>query len=390
MNNATKITLKKELRGILRDKKSLLMMLLTPLMIPMFILLFGVVYDSIINKDDSDITKYDYGINYVLNDTEKEIIKEMPINIISFKDKDELDNAYKDNKIVAYAIKESENKYTLYANSLNDEASSANAIFSEYLETYNKAIATNYLANNGIDLDKVYNNITYENKELKSSNNSLVETLINLGFCFAIMSISLSAIYTSTDATATEKEHGTLETILTFPIKTKDLIKGKYLAITISCIITAFLSMILTIGSIYIASTTFKIFENIELSIDIVKILLGLLIMISYSIFVSGLCILVASKTKSYKEAQESLTPVSMLSIVPMILDMIGFEMTPVIAAIPVLSHTLILKNMFLNSITSSDLINILVMFISSVVLTIIIIKMITIQYNSEKILFEE
>lgn len=389
MNNSVKITIKKELRSILRDKKSLLMMLLTPLMIPMFILLFGFVYDGIINKDVDKETKINYGINYELNDIEKEILKEIQLDIKTYKDKDELDKAYKDNEIIGYAIREN-NKYTLYANSLNDDGSKATSLFTTYLETYNKAIASEYLASNGIDLDKVYNNIEIANEELKASNNALTDTLMNLGFCFAIMSITLAAIYTSTDTIATEKEHGTLETILTFPIKTKDLIKGKYLAITISCIITAFLSIILCVASMSIASSSFKIFENVELSIDIFKILIGLIIMISYAIFISGLCILVASKTKSYKEAQEALTPVSMLSIVPMMLDIVGIDMTPLLSAIPILSHTLLLKNLFLGNLTSDVIINILVMFASSIVLTIIIIKMITIQYNSEKILFEE
>ena len=390
MNNATKITLKKEIRAILRDKKSLLMMLLTPLMIPAFIILFGFVYDGIVNKSEEKVDNLSYGINYELNDTEKAILKDIPLDIKTYKSKEELDSAYKDSKIVAYAIKEEEGKYTLYANSLNDDAAKADAFYISFLEAYNKAIAGEYLTSNNIDLDKVYNNIQYENKELKASSNQLVDTIINLGFCYAIMSISLTAIYTATDITATEKEHGTLETILTFPIKTKDLIKGKYLAITVSCIITAILSMILCIASVYIASISFKIFENVEFSIDIIKVLIGLLIMISYSIFISGLCILVASKTKSYKEAQESLTPVSLLSIVPMLLDMVGFEMTPVISMVPILSHTLILKRMFIGNIGSSDIINIIVMFISSIILTVVIIKLITIQYNSEKILFEE
>ena len=223
MNNAVKITLKKELRGILRDKKSLLMMLLTPLMIPGFIFLFGFVYDGIINEDNKETTVYNFGINYVPDEIESSITKDIPIKLETYDNKEKLDEAYKDNKIVGYAIKE-ESKYTIYANSLNSEGSAASAIYIELLEAYNKALATNYLINNNIDLDKVYNNVTYENKELKASKNELVDTLMNLGFVFAIMSISLSAIYTSTDATATEKERGTLETILTFPIKTKDLI----------------------------------------------------------------------------------------------------------------------------------------------------------------------
>ena len=58
-----------------------------------------------------------------------------------------------------------------------------------------------------------------------------------MAITFTIMAITLSCIYTSTDTTAGEKERGTLETILTFPISRKELIFGKYLAISISGIV---------------------------------------------------------------------------------------------------------------------------------------------------------
>lgn len=68
MNNVF-ITIKKELRTILRDKKSLMMMLITPIMIPLFIFIFSYVYDKLMNTNENE--KYYVGINYNLNDIEK-------------------------------------------------------------------------------------------------------------------------------------------------------------------------------------------------------------------------------------------------------------------------------------------------------------------------------
>ena len=65
MSKATLITIKKELRGIVRDKKSLMMMVLTPLLIPVLIFLFSFAYDNLLNEDDIEI-KYQIGINYEL------------------------------------------------------------------------------------------------------------------------------------------------------------------------------------------------------------------------------------------------------------------------------------------------------------------------------------
>ena len=63
MNNRILITIKKELRGIIRDKKSLMMMLVTPILIPIFILLFSYMYETMLDKDESTNT-YNIGVNY--------------------------------------------------------------------------------------------------------------------------------------------------------------------------------------------------------------------------------------------------------------------------------------------------------------------------------------
>ena len=46
MNNVI-VTLKKELKLIIRDKKSLLMMAITPLFIPIFVILMSYVYEEL-------------------------------------------------------------------------------------------------------------------------------------------------------------------------------------------------------------------------------------------------------------------------------------------------------------------------------------------------------
>ena len=50
----------------------------------------------------------------------------------------------------------------------------------------------------------------------------------NYAFLFIMMAITVSATYPATDTTAGERERGTLETLLTFPIKSKDIIVGKF------------------------------------------------------------------------------------------------------------------------------------------------------------------
>ncbi len=384
MSNAIITTIKKELRCIIRDKKSLAMMLLTPLMIPGFILMFSYVYNSMMTGEDTD--KYQVGINYNMNIVEQEIIKDMDFETKYYATQDEMQIAFDNSEIDAYVIKVN-NKYSIYANEKGQDSYYASYSFASYLDAYNDYLAQNYLQSINADLDKVYNNINYEWKELQGSND-MVNTIITIGFIFAIMAISLTAIYCATDLTAGEKERGTLETILTFPIKSGELITGKFLAIFISCLITSIISTFLAVFSFRIASNTFEIYKDTILNFNFATISMGLLIMIAFSVFVSGICIAIASLSKSYKEAQSTLTPVSMMTMIPMFFDILGIEMTPILALIPGINHTMLLKTIFCETIQSPDLVNIAIMFVSTIIYSIIIIKLITKQYKSEKILF--
>lgn len=385
MKNNIIITIKKELRGIIRDKKSLMMMLLTPLMIPLFIFIFSFVYDNMIN--DETIDKYNIGINYSLTNTEKEIIKNLNFETIYYSTRDKLQDAYETGKIDAYIILNDTNNYSIYANNMNQTSYSASVQASMYLDNYNQYLAQNYLTNIGANLNNVYNNISYSTEDLVGSND-LVNEIITMGFIFAIMAITLTAIYSATDTTAGEKERGTLETFLTFPVKSEELIAGKYLAISVSCFVTSIISTLLIVISLSISSQMFDIFKDTVLNFNIITIITGLLIMFAYSLFISGLCIAIASLSKSYKEAQSTLTPISLITMVPMFFDLLGMELNPILSLIPIVNHALLLEIIFCQSLTFVDTINILIMFISTIIYSIIIIKLITKMYKSEKVLF--
>ena len=199
------------------------------------------------------------------------------------------------------------------------------------------------------------------------------------------MSITLTAIYCATDIIAGEKERGTLETFLTFPIKSNELIIGKYLGIMIACIITSIISTILIIFTLTISHNIFKIYENTNLNFDYITILLSLTIMFSYSMFISGLSIAIASFSKSYKEAQSMLTPLSFVVMVPMFMDILGIKMNYFFSLIPIINHTLLINQIFIGKI---DTLNLLLMFLSTIICIILIIKYLTKLYKSEKILF--
>ncbi len=386
MNRNILITIKKELRGILRDKKSLLMMLVTPLMVPLFIFVFSYLYDTEMNKVVDNQESTIIGVNYEFNDIEKEIAKELNMDTKYYGTLEELEEGYNDHEFAAYIFK-TDNNYVIYANVNETNSMESNTLAQQYLENYNIYLGKNKLEQIGIDFNEIFSNVNYEVSELKG-HNSLIDMILSMGMVFAVMSISLSAIYGVTDTTAGEKERGTLETFLTFPIKSSELIMGKYLAITISSLVTAMISMLLLVVSISVASNMFEIYKEAYINLNFLSVTISLLIMFSYAFFISGLCIAVASFSKSYKEAQSALTPISFITMVPMFLNILEIKLNYYISFIPVVSQTMLIDEMLTSSMSDFNFIYLLISIVSTVIYSLLIIKLITKMYRSEKVLF--
>ena len=335
MKNKIFSILKKEIREVFRDKKSLSMMLLTPLMIPLVLIGVSALFDSNINKE---IDTYDnIGFSYNLTEIEQKLTHSLKINP-KIGNQKEIKKMYQEDKIDVY-IEKKDNNYIINYDENNEESATASLIAQEYLEQYKLSLQDSYLRENKIDSNEVFNIMTISyNKIGSKEDNFYVNYITTYAFIFIIMSITVSATYPATDTTAGEKERGTLETLLTFPIKSRDIIIGKYLSVSISSIITGLLGFGLSLISLTYISKTFTLFKGINLIPSVSTILITILIIISYSLLISGLCIAIASLSKTFKEAQSALTPITLLSTIPgLVALMTNSITTTLIAIIPVL-----------------------------------------------------
>ena len=374
--------LKKELRELFRDKKSLSMMLIIPIFIPLIMLGMSALFEAQSEKDIAEYNKI--GFAYNLTEEEKSIAKEMDIKVVEGNEK-ELKEKYDNGEINLYVTKKG-NQYTLNIDS-SDNSVYAKNLTEQYFNTYKSYLQQNYLTQNGIDSDSVLNIITVKEKSIEEDN-YFADFIKNYAFLFVIMAITVSATYPATDTTAGEKERGTLETLLTFPIKSRDIILGKFLGVTLSSIITGVISFILAIISLIIAKDAFSIYEGLDIMFSPFTIVISLIIIVVYSFFISGLCISIASTCKTFKEAQSSLTPLTFVSLFPgMIAFMISVGATPLLSVVPFLNYSLIFTDINAGNI---NWLNIALMIISSFVYIAIVLYYIIKQYKSEKILFSK
>ncbi len=373
------ITIHKELRGIVRDKKSMQRIILLPFMIPFIIVLFGFLFDHM------DNSKYVVGINYEMSMEEKEIVKEISnIQYDYYQTKDALVRAYDKGEINGYIVKNDEN-YTIYVDTSVNSGDMIQFYTTSYLDTYSKYLASNYLLSEGIDAKQVFNRLTIETESLaKEETTSLFTTLLNLVVTYVLMILVMACVIVATDATSGEKERGTLETILTFPVKCSELVAGKYLATAILGCVVGIFSYLLTLPTFYIAKEMFHSFKDLTISFNFLSTILVLLVIIMASLLSAGVCMALAGKAKTYKEAQSSLQFISFLPMIPYFVKVMEVD-NSFFSFVPIANCGMALNDITMNTI---DIKSLVIIFVSTIIYIILIIVFISKQYSSEKTLF--
>ena len=372
--------LKKELRELFRDKKSLAMMLVIPIFIPLLVIGMSALFESQMNVDTEEYNKI--GFSYELSEVEESIAKEMDIVVVHGTAK-ELKEKYEEGNIDLYITKK-DNHYTIHSDG-SDNSSYASNLMETYFNTYKEVLQQESLSKQKINPDEILNIITVDEKVVEEDN-FFASYIKNYAFLFILMAITVSATYPATDTTAGERERGTLETLLTFPIKSKDIIIGKFLGVTVSSIITGLLSLALAVISLFISKDMFTIYEGVNTMYSLSSIIYAVVVIITYSFFISGLCIAIASTSKTFKEAQSALTPLTFISLFPgMIAFMIGITTNTLISIIPFLNFTTIFTDITAGNI---NILHIFLMMLSTVIYISIVFYYIIKQYKSEKVLF--
>ncbi len=96
MNNII-ITIKKELRSIVRDKKTFITLLAMPLIGMFFVIVYGVMFDQ-----NQVLEPYKVGIDYEPNIIENIVSSEYQLETVKYDNLGEMEKSYKDKDINAY------------------------------------------------------------------------------------------------------------------------------------------------------------------------------------------------------------------------------------------------------------------------------------------------
>lgn len=129
-----------------------------------------------------------------------------------------------------------------------------------------------------------------------------------------IMMTVTGAVYPAIDLTAGERERGTLEILVAAPIPRIGLLFAKYVAVVVVALLTAAVNLVMMAATLFVSSAGQAIFPN-GLSIAVIMQVFGLLIL--FAGFFSAVLLVLTSFARSFKEAQAYLIPLMLVSLAP-------------------------------------------------------------------------
>lgn len=391
---------KKEIMDVIRDKKTILTMVVLPVILYPVLFLVIMQVMTMINNSQQERTYY---IAYdqveeenrkALNDWiagEEDGLSYIIKEVESDNPKEDLEKENIDAYITA-SITDSQVVYEIHYLSAVTNSSTVSDMLEEEIDAYGKKIAEENAAAQGLDVKKVLYPVTSTLSDQSSNESSIGSILGSIIPFLLITSILMGAMYPAIDATAGEKERGTLETLLTLPVDNMELIMSKFLSVATIAVVSVFIN-VLSMGGIaaYLYATINALSEGagaFSLGSFVPAILISIVCIIAFALFMSAVVMCICAFAKSFKEANNYVTP---LTLVVLLTAYIGFipnvELSATTAIIPVANICLLMKNLL---VFKYDFALILMVLLSNVIYAFVAVWFLGKIYNSESILFGE
>jgi sodium transport system permease protein len=351
----------KEMLDTLRDRRTLISMILIPIILfPALMFGMSAVMVMMIKKTEAEITKIviigkEFAPDFVsLIDTAKafEIVEE-----------NDFESALKEKRISA-AIEfpadfekkireEDSTEAIIYYDAAELKSDMTSDKLRDRLKDYQDSVVQARLKQRQIDKSLLHPiKISKKNLAPKEKMGGFMLAMF-LPYMIIILAMT-GAMYPAIDLTAGEKERGTLETILVTPVSRLDIATGKFLTVLTASLITIILattSMSLTASFGFAKIGQFASEQQTQFSISPLSIILLLVLMFPIACLFSSALLSIALMAKSYKEAQSYITPLMFVVIFPAMISFLpGFELNWRLAFIPIVNVSLAAKEILMGT----------------------------------------
>jgi sodium transport system permease protein len=191
------------------------------------------------------------------------------------------------------------------------------------------------------------------------------------------------AMYFIMDTTAGEKERKTLEALLTMPATRTEIVLGKFLIAVLIALLSSVLAILGMTGGTVLLTGAIGESSAPGLSISVTNLLLIGIATLVLAMTSASIEMLVSIFARSFKEAQNLLSPLTMIVIVPAIAMQYMSEQTlRSLAIAPIFNAMLLIRDALLNRASA---VNIMLELSSALVYMVIALAIAIKIFNSEK-----
>lgn len=208
-----------------------------------------------------------------------------------------------------------------------------------------------------------------------------------IGYIVILLMFS-GGMYPAIDMAAGEKERKTLEALIASPARRTDIVLGKILA----CVAAIYATALLTTGSLFFSlkrgGIEMKGMEKMigNVPTDPQTIGLMLVTLLPVAVMAGALMLAISLMARSFKEAQSYLTPLILLVIFPSLLGGLpGMELTPVMSLIPIFNSSQLLKAILQGDV---PMLSFVITNVANIVYAIVCFIFAVRSFNNESVLF--
>lgn len=176
-----------------------------------------------------------------------------------------------------------------------------------------------------------------------------------------IMTIT-GAIYPAIDLTAGERERNTLETLMVAPVPSVDLIAGKFVVVALVGMLSAGLNLLSIAGTIYLSGVGNALMQGKGVSIPLHVLPWVFVVLLPLAVLFSAALLAVCSFARSFKEAQNYVMPVMMAALIPAIVGILpGTRLEGPLQIMPVTNIVLLTRDLFLDIVNPAAIFTVFV-----------------------------
>jgi ABC-2 type transport system permease protein/sodium transport system permease protein len=155
------------------------------------------------------------------------------------------------------------------------------------------------------------------------------------------------AVYPAIDLTAGERERGTLEILAAAPVSRLSILFAKYVAVLVVALLTAVVNMLPMIAVLALTGLAQQAFALASLPRLVATLLLIFALLVLFAAFFSAVLLAITSFAQSFKEAQAYLVPLMLVSLAPGIMSLLpGLELTGALPFVPLLNIVLLARDL--------------------------------------------